>query len=397
MDHADRRLIGLLGVAIFFEGYGRSLITVALAYVGSDLGTSSDALSYALAVIAMGSLGVLLLGPLADRIGRRRLLLASIVLFALFGAGTAAAATLPMLVAWQLAARIFQEGALFTAAVLAAEETAPASRAAAQGVLGTMNALGAGFAALLLAAIALVPGGWRGLCLVSLLPLGLVPLLRRRLPESRRWLARSGPSVTLPPRAYRGRVLAALVVVALAMSYDIAAFAFVTYVPATLYGASAAEVSAMFIVAGAFGLPGWSLGGVLADRHGRRPIGMLFLLGLTAAELLFFLGGRWALWPGFAAMVFFQGGKMTIIRAWAAELFPTSFRGAAAGWLTAAGALGGVGGLALAGALASVLGGIHHALAVVSFAGVLAAATVAAWLPETRGLDLETSAPEAAA
>jgi len=200
----------------------------------------------------------------------------------------------------------------------------------------------------------------------------------------------------LPPPEYRGRVLAALVVVALAMSYDVAAFAFVTYVPVTLYGWSAAQVSAMFIGAGLLGLPGWSLGGMLADRFGRRPIGVLFLVGLTVGELVFFLGGRWALWPGFAAIVFFQGGKMTIIRAWAAELFPTSFRGAAAGWLTAAGAVGGMGGLGLAGALATPLGGIHHALAVVSLAGVLAAAAVAAWLPETRGLDLEASAPEAA-
>ncbi len=397
MRRDDRRLVTLLGSAIFFEGYGRSLVTVALAYVGADLGASSDALSYALAAIATGSLGVLVLGPVADRIGRRRMLLVSIVLFALFGAATALTGSLAALVVWQLAARVFQEGALFTAAVLAAEETASESRAEAQGVLGTMNALGAGFAALLLAALDWIPGGWRGLCLVSLVPLALAPVLRRRLPESRRWLARSGPAATLPPPAYRGRLLAALAVVALAMSYDVAAFAFVTYVPVTLYGWSAGQVSAMFIGAGLFGLPGWSLGGILADRHGRRPIGVLFLLGLTVAELVFFLGGRWALWPGFAAMVFFQGGKMTIIRAWAAELFPTSFRGAAAGWLTAAGAVGGIAGLALAGALAPVLGGIHLALAVVAGGGVLAAIAVVAWLPETRGLELEASAPEAAA
>ncbi len=396
MDAADRRLIGFLGLAIFFEGYGRMLPNVMLAHIGADLAAAPDALSYALAAIAAGSLGVLVLGPVADRIGRRRLLLVSVVLFALFGAGTATAASLAALVAWQLAARVFQEGALFTAAVLAAEETTPASRAAGQGLLGTMNAVGAGAAGLLLAAIAWVPGGWRGLCLVSLVPLALAPLLRRRLPESRRWLARSGVAVALPPPAYRGRVVAALVVVALAMSYDVAAFAFVTYVPITLHGWSAGAASAMFIGAGAIGLPGAALGGMLADRHGRRPIGALFLVGLTLAELLFFLGGPPALWPGFAAMVFFQGGKMTVIRAWAAELFPTSFRGAAAGWLTAAGALGGVGGLALAGALARVTGGIDSALAIVALGGVLAAAAVVAWLPETRGLDLEASAPEVA-
>jgi MFS family permease len=203
--------------------------------------------------------------------------------------------------------------------------------------------------------------------------------------------------VRFPPPAYRARVLAALVVVALAMSYDVAAFAFATYVPITVHGWSAGAASALYIGAGAVGLPGAALGGILADRHGRRPIGALFLVGLTLAELLFFLGGELALWPGFAAMVFFQGGKMTIIRSWAAELFPTSFRGAAAGWLTAAGAFGGVTGLAVAGALARVTGGIDTALAIVALAGVLAAAAVVAWLPETRGLDLEASAPEAAA
>lgn len=397
MDAADRRVIGFLGLAIFFEGYGRNLVAVALPFIGSDLGASSDALSWALAAIAVGSLGVLVLGPGADRIGRRRLLLVSLVLLALFGAATATATSLATLVAWQFAARVFQEGALFTAAVLAAEETAPASRAAGQGLLGTANALGAGSAGLFLAVIAWIPGGWRGLCLVSLAPLLLAPLLRRQVPESRRWLARTGTAAKLPPPAYRGRVLSALVVVALAMSYDVAAFAFATYVPITVHGWSAGAASALYIGAGAVGLPGAALAGLLADRHGRRPIGALFLVGLTLAELLFFLGGELALWPGFAAMVFFQGGKMTIIRSWAAELFPTSFRGAAAGWLTAAGAFGGVSGLALAGVLARLTGGIDTALAIVALAGLLAAAAVLAWLPETRGLDLEASAPEAAA
>ena len=394
MDAASRRLLTLLGLAVLFEGYGRALVTVVLAYVGRDLGATPDQLSYALAVVASGSLGVLVLGPLADRFGRRRLLLVSVGLLGAFGVLTGTARTLGALIAWQLFARVFQEGALFSAAVLAAEEIPAERRAAGQGILGTINSFGPGLAALLLATIAVVPFGWRGLCVVSALPIALLPVLRRQVPESQRWLARGGRSSTRPPRAYRGRLLAAMVVVALAMSYDLAAFAFVTYVPITQYGWTAGQASAMFIVAGALGLPGWALGGVLADRFGRRPIGALFLCGLTAGELLFFLGGPHALWPGFAAIVFFQGGKMTITRAWASELFPTSFRGAAAGWLTAAGAVGGVAGLTIAGALAPHVGGIAPALAVLSLAGVLAALAVLAWLPETRGLDLEASAPE---
>jgi AAHS family benzoate transporter-like MFS transporter len=396
VDAGHRRLLWLLGLSVFFEGYGRSLVTVVLPYVGHDLRVPPADLSYAVALTGVGSFGVLVLGPLADRFGRRRLLLVSVLGLSLLGAATALAATLPALVAWQVGARVFQEGALFTAAVIAAEEMPAADRGAAQGLIGTANACGSGFAAFLLAGIDRVPGGWRGLCAVGLAAFAGLPFLRRALPESRRWLAHVGPRLRRPPPAYRGRMLAALVVAFLGMSYDIAGFSFATYVPITVHGWSAAAVSAMFIGAGGVGLPGWWLGGRLADRRGRRLAAVVFLLGLSAAEVAFFLGGSRALWPAFAVMVFCQGGKITVLRSWATELFPTSFRGAAAGWLAAAGTTGGMAGLALAGILAPRLGGIAPALAAIAAAGVAAAAAAYAWLPETRGLELEIVAPEVA-
>jgi MFS family permease len=395
VDGADRRLLRLLGLAIFFEGYGRSLIVITLSYVGKDLGAAPDALSYALALVSVGSLGVIVLGPLADRFGRRRLLLASVGFLAAFGAGTATARTLVALVVWQAAARMFQEGALFASAVIAAEEMPAAHRGTAQGLLGTVNAIGSGFGALLLSTIDRWPGGWRGLCLLSLTPLLLLPFLRRAIPESRRWLARTERARQLPPPAYRGRLAAAFAVAFLAMSYDIAGFSFATYVPITRYGWTPGMVSAMFIVAGGLGLPGWALGGRLADRRGRRVAAAVFFLGLSAAEVGFYLGGPTALWPAFGAMVFCQGGKITVLRSWATELFPTNFRGAAAGWLTVAGTLGGMVGLALAGALDRLVG-LSPALALIASAGAVATLAAWLWLPETRGLELEAIAPEVA-
>jgi len=385
----------LLGLAIFFEGYGRAVISVALPYVGDDLGATAAELSYALALVTVGSLAVLILGPLADVVGRRRLLLASVMLLAIFGAATATARTLTALILWQSAARAFQEGALFAATVIAAEEMPAERRGAAHGILGTVNTGGSGFPAFLLAGIAWWPGGWRGLCAVSLLPITFLPFLRRALPESRRWAAQRAARRRLP-RAYRGRLLAALAVTFLAMSYDVAGFTFASYVPVSVYHWSPAAVSAMFIGAGGIGLPGWWVGGTLADRSGRRTAAGIFFVGLTVAELTFFLGGSATLWPAFAAMVFCQGGKTTVVRAWATELFPTSVRGAAAGWITAAGMVGGTCGLAIAGALAPRVGGIGPALAVIASAGVLAAIAAFLWLPETKGRELEAIAPEVA-
>jgi predicted MFS family arabinose efflux permease len=289
---------------------------------------------------------------------------------------------------------MFQEGALFSAAVIAAEEMPATLRGTAQGVLGTVNSLGSGLLALLLAVIDRWPGGWRGLCLVSVLPLALLRLLGRAIPESERWLNRPARAPQVVPQAYRGRLAAALAVMFLGMTYDLAGFGFVTYLPLQVYRWSPATTSALVIVAGGLGLPGWWLGGRMADRFGRRGAATLFLLGLTAAEVAFYLGGPGALWPAFAAMVFCQGGKVTVLRSWSTELFPTSFRGAAAGWLTGSQTLGGMAGLAVAGALAPAVGGIAPALAWVAGAGIAAAGVAHLCLPETRGLELESIAPE---
>jgi MFS family permease len=393
----DSRLLFLLGLATFFEGYGRSLVAIALPYVQQSFDVSASELSYMLGVIGSGSLGALLLGMFTDRIGRRRVLLAGIVLYSILGAGTALAMTISALVAWQLGARIFQEGTLSAAIVIAAEEMPAGRRGKAQGVVGTVNACGSGFAALLFGGIALVPGGWRGLAVLSLTPLAIVPFLRRELRESRRWTAVGGSRRIAIPPEYRSRLALIFALSFLAMSYDVAGFAFTSHLPMTRYGWSPAAVSAMIVVAGGLGLPGFMIGGELADRIGRRFSAAAFLVGLTAAELAFYCGGERALWVAFAAMVFCQAGKTTVIRSWMTELFPTSIRGTATAWVVAGGTVGGIVGFLTAGWLTTRTGDVATALSILSASGIAGAALATFGLPETSGLELEVVAPEALA
>src|SRR5262249_59745423 len=112
---------------------------------------------------------------------------------------------LPVLVAWQAAARMFQESALTAAAVVATEEMPAARRGVAQGVLGLVNQLGAGIAGLALAIVRVVPGGWRGLMVLNLAPLAALPFLRRALPESHRWSAERRAARLPLPRRYPPR------------------------------------------------------------------------------------------------------------------------------------------------------------------------------------------------
>ena len=75
------------------------------------------------------------------------------------------------------------------------------------------------------------------------------------------------------------------------------------------------------------------------------------------------------------------------------ELFPTSIRAAVAGWLVVAGVLGATSGLWVAGTMADALDSFAGSMVVVCVPGALAAVPFAL-LPESRGLDLERSAPE---
>lgn len=381
-------VLALLGVVSAFSGYGRSVLPLTLHEIGRDLEIDATTLSFAFSTIAAGALGVLAIGALADRFGRRRLLLGAVVCSSLAGAATSGAGGLVVLIVCQVFARAFQESALAIAAVLATEEMPPARRGRAQGILGMACNLGSGLAALLFGFLPYWPGGWRALYALALLPVLGVPLLTRAVPESHRWLVQRGAE---RPRL-RGRdarlLGLSLVVAFFGMAYDTAGFGLASFFVIDRHGWSPAEVSALIVVAGGMGLPGWMIGGRLADRVGRRPVAMLSLIGLTIAEAGFFLGGSRSLWPAFAAMVFFQGGKTAVLRAWATELFPTGVRGATASGHAGAATLGGMVGLAAAGGLAPYVGGLGPALASVSAVGIVAAA-VASFLPETARVELE--------
>jgi hypothetical protein len=132
---------------------------------------------------------------------------------------------------------------------------------------------------------------------------------------------------------------------------------------------------------------------VLADRLGRRPTAALALMVMAGAGVLTYSGSVPALVVGYLCGVLFGAAYGTPAVALTAELFPTSIRSAVAGWLVVAGVLGSTSGLWLAGAIADALDSFGEAMAMVCLPAGLVAVLFAR-LPETRGLELERSAPE---
>ena len=63
------------------------------------------------------------------------------------------------------------------------------ARGWANGTLGALDYLGAGFASLVFLAVNVLPLGWRALYVIGAVPLFLVAFLRRNLPETKRFAA----------------------------------------------------------------------------------------------------------------------------------------------------------------------------------------------------------------
>ena len=155
---------------------------------------------------------------------------------------------------------------------------------------------------------------------------------------------------------------------------------------------SSAVTAGLVVAAGLTELAGLMLGRLLADRLGRRPTAALAMVLMAGAGVLTYSGSVPAL-VGYLCGVLFGAAYGTPAIALTAELFPTSIRSAVAGWLVVAGVLGSTAGLWLAGTVADALDSFGEAMAVACLPAGLVAVLFAR-LPETRGLELERSAPE---
>jgi MFS family permease len=98
--------------------------------------------------------------------------------------------------------------------------------------------------------------------------------------------------------------------------------------------------------------------------------------------------------PAWILQVFFDFAANTILNAYSAELFPTSYRSTAGSALTVAGTTGGAIGLLLEGVLRNVTGSHAKAICYLTIFWILAPA-IMLFFPETSGRELEEISPEA--
>jgi MFS family permease len=408
---SPRRQMAALLTVTAFAAYLQTVPGITAPFVAREFGLSDAGIASMMGFIALGALGAFGLTRLADRIGRRRVLIACLATLPALSLASALAPGVPSFIALQVLVAALYVTLLATTMVVMTEELPDAERAEGQAYYGLLFALGGAPVLLLTPLLAGSASGWRVLWGLPAVVVLAIPWVRRSLPETRRFerAAESGSVAATRARdlfrgPYRRRAIGLLAAWTLRPIGVTATLTYLFYHGVSNLALTPAVMTLILVVGGAAGLLGIPLGARLSNRWGRRPTLASFSLLCVASGLAYYwVPANLPFWTAFALGACFAVCQVAFNaysvaeRCLDTELFPTALRATYAGSTRLGQAIATI--LANFGVswLASVFGGIAPAITLVSVATALPAVAIfLAVAPETAGQDLDETSLEAA-
>src|SRR3989440_2260120 len=187
---AQRRTLIAAALGWMLDAFDVMLYALVLAHIMRDLGMSKATAGGlgTLTLLASG-IGGVLFGFIADRIGRKRALMLSILTYSICSFASGLATSVAMLAAFRFILGLGMGGEWNTGATLVAETWPTHLRAKAIAIVQSSWALGYAAAALV-AGILLRHSNWRVVFFVGIVPALVILWIRRSVPESEMWKAR---------------------------------------------------------------------------------------------------------------------------------------------------------------------------------------------------------------
>ena len=392
-----RRAIVAAGLGWLLDAFDVTLFALALPAIRLELGLSPAAGgllgSVALVAAAAGGVGF---GWIADRFGRTRALMWSVVLYSVFTAACGLAGSFTQFVVFRILLGLGMGGEWASGASLVSETWDAENRGKALALMQSGWAVGYALAAAVNYVVQ--PAfGWRAVFFVGILPAFLTIWVRRRVKEPEIW-QRAVRAGTRPRIAHLFTRDLAPVTVALTAMNACTLFgwwSFNLWLPSYLQEPAARgglglrifSSSTLIVVMQAGMWLGYVTFGYVSDRIGRKRTYVAYLI---AAALLLFayvsVRAPMALLVLGPLVAFFATGYYSGFGAVTAEIFPTVIRGTAQGFTYNIGRIVSAAAPFTVGTLAQTHG-FSTALSISSLA-FLAAAVLWIWIPETRGRQL---------
>lgn len=326
------------------SAFVNTLFTQTVAYAADEFGIGNSGQGIGAAVVRWGIIICLPLVALADRHGRRPLMVSMAWAAPIISAAGALSPSFPFLVATQTIGRPLGLTLDILIAVVAVEEMPRNARAYATGLLAVLSGAGAGIAVASLPLADISTTSWRYIYLVTLVWLLVAVALMKWLPESQRFEQHHEVNADVRAQAraaLRHNIGRICTVVFLTNLYIATASIFQNRYLKDDRGYSAALVALFTVATSAPASIGLIVGGRIADERGRRMLGATmvpvgaFLLALsfnTSGTTMWIvaIAGGLAFGVSYPAMAVYRG-----------ELFPTTVRSMAGGLIMTSALIGG--------------------------------------------------------
>jgi putative MFS transporter len=413
-DRYLKLLLVLLISATFFEGYDSSILALLLPNIQATFHVSEAVLGLTRIPIELGLFVAFFLARQSDRVGRRPILLWSVVGYTVFAALTALSWNIWAFTFFQFGSRVFLGAEFSVAITMVVEEFPVARRARALGTLLTFEGLGTIMVAILLG-LGLQNGRleWRAFFLVGIVPLLVLTVLRRRMQETERFVEErkrreQGKRMLRTPflaawaSPYRRNLVLVGMVYLMRSIPFFGATAWWAYYAERERGFTETQVAVYILVAYGIGCIGYYVCGRLMERIGRRPTAIIYFLGgVVFSIILFQTTDRIVSFFALMLAVGFGLGVQPVLSAFGTELFPTEIRGQAAAWVRNWFEIAGyVFGPALVGILGDhatgAIGNIGDTVSLLMIMQLPGIYLIWRYMPETKGRELEEISPEEA-
>ena len=423
---AHRKLLVASGIGWAFDAMDVGLVSFVVAAIAADphFNLNATEKSWVLSVGFVGmAIGAALGGYFADRVGRKTVFTATLVIFGLANAGMACSWTLVALLIARFIIGLGLGAELPVASTLVSEFSPTRHRGRMTVLLESFWAVGWIIAAAIGAFVIPNTGdwGWRWALLIGALPLLYAVVTRAHIPESVRFLESkgredeaeqavryfeqaSGVAPVASPKAeplpairtrelFGHQYLARTVAIWLTWFFvNFSYYGAFTWMPSLLadqFGSLTSSFGYTLIISLAQ-LPGYFLAAWLVEIWGRRRTLSVFLAVSAVAAFAFSQAGSVAAVIGFGMMLSASNlGAWGVLYAVTPEIYPTRLRGAASGAAAAVGRVAAIIAPLLVPWFLTLSGG-NKTVAFVIFAVAFVLGCIAALcLPERKGLDLE--------
>ncbi|MEK3979930.1 MFS transporter [Psychrobacillus sp. FSL K6-2836] len=393
---SKNKLLGIAGLAWMFDAMDVGILSFVIAALAVDWNLSPEQMGWIGSVNSIGmAVGALVFGVFADKVGRKKIFMITLLMFSIASGLSALTTTLAAFLLLRFFVGMGLGGELPVASTLVSESVEAKERGKVVVLLESFWAAGWIISAII--AYFIIPDyGWRVALIITALPAFYAIYLRIKLPDSPKYTEKKSESRSIMQnmsevwsKKYAKRTLMLWIVwFTVVFSY----YGMFLWLPSVMVikGFTLIKSFEYVLIMTIAQLPGYFSAAWLIEKAGRKFVLVTYLLGTAASAFVFGSAETTTLLMVSGILLsFFNLGAWGALYAYSPEQYPTVIRATGSGMAASVGRIGGILGPLLVGTLVMRGYEIGYIFTIFCIAIVIGVLAVLFLGTETKQVELE--------